>query len=53
MLEETALLFWVLQFPQGITVGYLEGQDPIVVNWKTRQQVMIDCLGGNYRQIYS
>lgn len=26
---------------------------PMVVNWKSRQQVIIDCLGENDRQIYS
>jgi len=25
----------------------------MVVNWKDRQQVIIDCLGDSYRQMYS
>ena len=44
---------WVFQCFQGVTVIYLEDQSPMVVNWKARQQVIIDCLGENYRQIYS
>ena len=44
---------WVFQCFQGVTVIYLEEQVPMVVNWKERQQVIIDCLGENYRQIYS
>lgn len=44
---------WVFQCFQGVAVIYLEDQSPMVVNWKTRQQVIIDCLGENYRQIYS
>ena len=44
---------WVFQCFQGVTVIYLEDQSPMVVNWKSRQQVIIDCLGENYRQIYS
>ena len=44
---------WVFQCFQGITVIYLGDQSPMEVNWKERQQVIIDCLGENYRQIYS
>lgn len=44
---------WVFQCFQGVTVIYLEGQPPMVVNWKERQQVIIDCLGENYRKMYS
>ena len=36
---------WVFQCFQGVTVIYLEDQSPMVVNWKERQQVIIDCLG--------
>ncbi|MFT6209188.1 MAG: hypothetical protein ACJAXJ_003135 [Colwellia sp.] len=32
---------------------YLEDQTPMVVNWKERHQVIIDCLGDVYREIYS
>ena len=44
---------WVFQCFQGVAVIYLEDQAPMVVNWKERQQVIIDCLGENYRQMYS
>lgn len=44
---------WVFQCFQGVTVLHLEGQPPIIVNWQSRQQVIIDCLGENYRQFYS
>ncbi|WDE03230.1 IS1634 family transposase [Thalassomonas viridans] len=44
---------WVFQCFQGVTLLYLEGQPPMVVNWKARQQTIIDCLGCVYRQIYS
>ena len=44
---------WVFQCFQGVTIIYLEGQPPMVVNWQDRQQVIIDCLGDRYRQIYS
>jgi len=44
---------WVFQCFQGVTVIYLEDQAPMVVNWKSRHQVIIDCLGENYRQMYS
>jgi len=44
---------WVFQCFQGVTIIYLEEQAPMVVNWKDRQQVIIDCLGEKYREIYS
>lgn len=44
---------WVFQCFQGVAVIYLEDQTPMVVNWKERQQVIIDCLGDNYRRMYS
>ena len=44
---------WVFQCFQGITVLTIEGQTQIVVNLKQRQQIIIDCLGDQYRQIYS
>lgn len=44
---------WVFQCFQGVTIIYLEGQSPMVVNWQERQQVIIDCLGDRYRKIYS
>ena len=44
---------WVFQCFQGVSIIYLEEQPPMVVNWKERQQVIIDCLGDNYRQMYS
>jgi len=44
---------WVFQCFQGVTIIYLKDQTPMIVNWKERQQVIIDCLGGNYRKMYS
>lgn len=44
---------WVFQCFQSVTIIYLEDQSPMVVNWKERQQVIIDCLGDSYRKIYS
>ena len=43
---------WVFQCFQGITLLYLEGKE-LVVNLKERQQIIIDCLGSEYQQIYS
>ena len=44
---------WVFQCFQGVTIIYLKDQTPMVVNWKERQQVIIDCLGEDYRKMYS
>jgi len=44
---------WVFQCFEGVTVLHLEGQAPMIVNWKARQQVIIDSLGEPYQQIYS
>lgn len=44
---------WVFQCFQGVSIIYLDGQAPMVVNWKERQQVIIDCLGEIYREMYS
>lgn len=44
---------WVFQCFQGVTIIYLEDQTPMVVNWKERHQVIIDCLGDVYGEIYS
>jgi transposase len=44
---------WVFQCFQSVTIIYLEDQAPMVVNWKERHQVIIDCLGDVYREIYS
>ncbi len=44
---------WVFQCFQGVTIIYLEDESPLVVNWKDRQQIIIDCLGESYRKIYS
>ena len=44
---------WVFQCFQGVTIIYLKEQAPMVVNWKERQQVIIDCLRENYREMYS
>ena len=44
---------WVFQCFEAVTLLYLEDQPPIVVNKKDRQQVIIDCLGSIYREIYS
>ena len=44
---------WVFQCFHGVSIIYLEGQTPMVVNWKDRQQVIIDCLGDIYRKMYS
>ena len=44
---------WVFQCFEAVTLLYLDGQPTMVVNWKERQQVIIDCLGGIYRKIYS
>lgn len=44
---------WVFQCFEAVTLLYLEDQPPIVVNKKDRQQVIIDCLGSVYREIYS
>ncbi len=50
---QTPTARWVFQCFQGVSILYLEDKAPIVVNWKSRQQVIIDCLGENYRQMYS
>ena len=44
---------WVFQCFEAVTVLYQVGQTPIIVNWKARQQIIIDCLGEMYRQVYS
>jgi len=44
---------WVFQCFEAVTVLYLEDQAPMIVNWKERQQIIVDCLGGIYKQIYS
>lgn len=43
---------WVFQCFQGVTLLYIEGKE-LVVNLKERQQIIIDCLGSEYQQIYS
>ena len=50
---QTPTARWVFQCFQGVSIIYLEAQSPMVVNWKSRQQVIIDCLGENYRKMYS
>lgn len=44
---------WVFQCFQGVTIIYFKDQTPMVVNWKERQQIIIDCLGDVYREMYS
>ena len=44
---------WVFQCIQGVIIIYLEDQATMVVHWKEQQQVIIDCLGENYRRMYS
>ena len=44
---------WVFQCFEAVTVLYQVDQTPMIVNWKARQQVIIDCLGEMYRQVYS
>jgi transposase len=50
---QTPTARWVFQCFQGVSIIYLEAQSPMVVNCKSRQQVIIDCLGENYRKMYS
>jgi len=44
---------WVFQCFEGVTVLYLDGSPPMVVNLKERQQIIIDMLGDKYQKIYS
>lgn len=44
---------WVFQCFQGLTIIYLKDQAPMIVNWKERQKVIIDCLGDHYKKMYS
>ena len=44
---------WVFQCFEGLTLLYLDGQPPMVVNWKERQRIIVNCLGSSYQQIYS
>jgi len=44
---------WVFQCFENVTVLYLEDQKPIVINFKERQQTIVDSLGDIYQQIYS
>ena len=43
---------WVFQCFQGIIIMYIDGEER-VANLKERQQIIIDCLGSEYQQIYS
>jgi transposase len=43
---------WVFQCFQGIIIMYIDGKE-LVANLKERQQIIIDCLGIEYQQIYS
>jgi hypothetical protein len=49
---QTPTARWVFQCFQGVTLLYIEGKE-LVVNLKERQQIIIDCLGAEYQQIYS
>lgn len=51
--NQTPTARWVFQCFQGVSIIYLESQSPMVVNWKSRQQIIVDCLGENYRKMYS
>jgi len=42
---------WVFQCFENITLLYQHETEPLVLNLKERQQIIIDCLGDAYRQI--
>ncbi len=44
---------WVFQCFENITLLYQQETKPLVLNLKERQRIIIDCLGEQYRQIYS
>jgi len=50
---QTPTARWVFQCFQGVTIIYLKDQTPMIVNWKERQQIIIDCLGDIYKEMYS
>ena len=43
---------WVFQCFANINMLYVNEQDPMTINLKDRQKVIIDCLGEIYQQIY-
>jgi len=44
---------WVFQCFQGVTLLTIDQQQELILNLKARQSIILDCLGGKYRQIYS
>ncbi|MFQ3192898.1 MAG: transposase [Paraglaciecola sp.] len=44
---------WVFQCFENITLLYQQETEPLVLNPKERQRIIIECLGERYRQIYS
>jgi hypothetical protein len=51
--EQRSTARWVFQCFEGITIIYWPDNIPIVANLETRNQIIIDCLGQKYQQIYS